>query len=165
MKRKSEILDAAGQAALHHTLLKNIRRRGHIQIDSDPTGELELSLFRAGFPKPAREYHFARDVVGEGKQIRKRLAAVGLLDWRFDLAIPTMKIAFELDGGTRMIRRGPRGIMVGGRHNGPKDMMKLNHAQKLGWRVFRFTNEMVRDGTANIFIWNLAADIAQEKQS
>lgn len=165
MKSKAEILDAAGQAALHHTLMKSIRRRGHIQIDSDPTGEIELSLFRAGFPKPVREYHFARDVVGEGKQIRKRLAVAGLQDWRFDIAIPTMKIAIELDGGTRLIRRGPRGIMVGGRHNGPKDMMKLNHAQKLGWRVFRFTNEMVKDGTANLFIWNLAADIAQKEKA
>lgn len=159
---KSKILNAADQAALHHTLMKSIQRRGHFQISNDPTAELELSLFKAGFPKPEREYHFIRDFVGHGKNIRKRIAAAGLADWRFDLAIPSKKMAFELDGGTRLIRRGPRGIMVGGRHNGAKDIMKLNHAQRFGWKVFRFTNEMVKDGTANLFIWNLAANIKQK---
>ena len=53
--------------------------------------------------------------------------------WRFDYAIPDLKIAFEIDGG----------VWDYGRHNRPQgyinDMEKLNNAASMGWLVLRFT--------------------------
>lgn len=146
----------SAQNVMDRALLKTLRKRGYFKIAI--VDEVELSLLQAGFRKPIREYHFARETITGKKNIRKQLAINNLRDWRFDLAIVDIKIAFELDGGTRMVRRGPKGVMVGGRHNNADDIMKINHAQRIGWKVFRFTNEMVKNGTANQFIWNLAAD-------
>lgn len=53
--------------------------------------------------------------------------------WRFDYAIPDLKVAIEIDGG----------VWDYGRHNRPQgyinDMEKLNNAASLGWLVLRFT--------------------------
>lgn len=53
--------------------------------------------------------------------------------WRFDYAIPELKVAVEIDGG----------VWDYGRHNRPQgymdDMEKLNNAISLGWYVLRFT--------------------------
>ena len=53
--------------------------------------------------------------------------------WRFDYAIPELKVAIEIDGG----------VFDYGRHNRPQgyinDMEKLNNAASLGWLVLRFT--------------------------
>ena len=53
--------------------------------------------------------------------------------WRFDWALPDQMIAFEFDGG----------VWTGGRHTRGEgfslDCEKLNTAQLMGWRVFRFT--------------------------
>lgn len=53
--------------------------------------------------------------------------------WRFDYAIPSHKIALEVEGG----------VWTQGRHVRPKgflsDMQKYNTAALLGWRVFRTT--------------------------
>lgn len=52
--------------------------------------------------------------------------------WRFDYALPELKIAIEVDGG----------VFTGGRHSGGigqvKDMEKMNYAASLGWLVFHF---------------------------
>ncbi len=57
--------------------------------------------------------------------------------WRFDLALPRLKIAIEVEGGL-FLPRGSRGWMA---HASPtaiqRDMEKYNRAQALGWRVFR----------------------------
>jgi very-short-patch-repair endonuclease len=57
--------------------------------------------------------------------------------WRFDFAVPALKIAVEIEGGA----------WVHGRHNRGKgyinDMEKYNHAQLLGWKVFRFTPSQI----------------------
>lgn len=62
--------------------------------------------------------------------------------WRFDFAWPAHKVAVEIDGGT----------WIAGRHSrGPgyrKDCEKLNEAILLGWKVFKFTSDMVKDGAA-----------------
>lgn len=62
--------------------------------------------------------------------------------WRFDFAWPTKMVAAEIEGGTRK----------GGRHNKhaglTEDAFKYNSATLLGWRVFRFTTEMVHSGCA-----------------
>lgn len=53
--------------------------------------------------------------------------------WRFDYAIPSHRIAIEIDGG----------VWQQGRHNRPKgyiaDLDKFNHAAAEGWRVLKFT--------------------------
>lgn len=62
--------------------------------------------------------------------------------WRFDLAWPEKMLAVEVDGGT----------WTGGRHTTGKgyegDSRKVNRAVLLGWRVLRYTSNMVRDGEA-----------------
>ncbi len=53
--------------------------------------------------------------------------------WRFDLAVPSRKIAFEYEG---IFRGNTRHI----RNTGySKDCEKYNHAALLDWRVYRFT--------------------------
>lgn len=78
--------------------------------------------------QPEREYRFHLPEDGE-KQRR----------WRFDIAYPDAKIAFEVDGGT----------WSGGRHVNPigyeKDCEKFNMAVAQGWRVFRLTPKMITE--------------------
>ena len=62
--------------------------------------------------------------------------------WRFDYAIPALKIAVECDGG----------VWTGGRHVSPKgymkDMEKFNAAAELGWVVLKYTpQQLVTIGT------------------
>jgi len=101
----------------------------------DPTTLLLLQLRANNIPLPIREHRF--------HATRK---------WRFDFAWPDSKIAIEIDGGTRMIRVGKNGIMVGGRHNSAADIEKINTAQSLCWKVYRFTPEMIRKGAAIKFL-------------
>lgn len=58
--------------------------------------------------------------------------------YRFDYAIPDLKIAIEIEGG----------IYVFGRHNIPtgytEDCIKYNIAQNEGWVVYRFTTEQIK---------------------
>ncbi len=60
--------------------------------------------------------------------------------WRFDFAWPEKRLAVEIEGGT----------YTRGRHQRPvgfaDDCRKYNHAALLGWRVLRFTGDMVRSG-------------------
>ena len=62
--------------------------------------------------------------------------------WRFDFAIPDLKIAIECEGG----------IYSNGRHVRGKgfenDCEKYNQAVLDGWRVLRFTGRMVKSGEA-----------------
>lgn len=61
--------------------------------------------------------------------------------WRFDFALKN-KIAVEIEGG----------IWVSGAHSRGKhfesDCEKYNEAALLGWRVFRFSPDMVKKGIA-----------------
>lgn len=62
--------------------------------------------------------------------------------WRFDYALPALRIAVECDGG----------VWTGGRHVSPqgyvKDMEKFNAAAELGWVVLKFTpQQLVTIGT------------------
>lgn len=72
-------------------------------------------------PDPEAEYPFAAEM-------RRR--------WRFDWAFPAYKVAVEVDGGQWQAH--------GGRHSRDTDRDKLNHAAMLGWRVFRFSPQMLR---------------------
>ena len=62
--------------------------------------------------------------------------------WRFDGAYREYMLAYECEGGTYI-----RGRHV--RADGfEKDCEKYNAAAILGWRVLRFTTEMIADGRA-----------------
>ena len=82
-----------------------------------------------GVPEPEREY-----IVQLGRK------------WSFDFCWPDKKIAVEIEGG----------VFSGGRHTRPKgfinDIEKYNTATCLGWRVFRFTTQMVKSGEAIEFV-------------
>lgn len=62
--------------------------------------------------------------------------------WRFDFAWPAVYVAAEVEGG----------LWIKGRHNRAegfrKDCEKYNEAVLHGWRVLRFTPEMVESGEA-----------------
>jgi Uncharacterized protein conserved in bacteria len=87
--------------------------------------ELAAHITYAGLPPPEREYRFAPP---------RR--------YRADFAWPDRRVIAEVEGGT----------YSGGRHVRPKgyenDCNKYNLAALGGWRVFRFTGGMVRDGSA-----------------
>ena len=80
-----------------------------------------------------------RDAVAEWKFHKDR-------KWRFDVAIPTDQLAFEIDGAIWTRGRHARGAGI------KKDNEKINTAQALGWRVFRFTPDEVKCGEAAKFI-------------
>ena len=62
--------------------------------------------------------------------------------YRFDFAWPTRKVAVEIEGGIWNEGRHTRG--AGFR----ADCSKYNLATIAGWRVLRYTSDMVQDGSA-----------------
>jgi very-short-patch-repair endonuclease len=62
--------------------------------------------------------------------------------WRFDFSIPRLKIAIEVEGATWARGRHTRGSGF------EKDCEKYNEATIMGWRVLRFTTDMVISGEA-----------------
>lgn len=79
-----------------------------------------------------------------GLEIRREYRFHETYQYRFDYAIPSLKIAFEIEGG----------IFIYGRHNKPigytEDVIKYNLATAYGWSVYRFTTTMIRN---NVFIY------------
>jgi len=74
-----------------------------------------------GGPKLTREYRF--------HESRR---------WRFDFAIPEIRYAFEVEGGTFSRGGHSRGVGYA------KDCEKYNAAALAGWSVFRFDTKMIR---------------------
>ena len=65
--------------------------------------------------------------------------------WRFDVAIPSLMLAFELDGGK----------WSGGHRRGnalEADYERQNAAILDGWKLFRFTNDQAKNGYMKNFI-------------
>lgn len=62
--------------------------------------------------------------------------------WRFDFAYPHLKLAIEVEGGS----------WINGRHSRGKgmsaDCVKYNTAIIDGWRVMRFTSDLIKSGEA-----------------
>lgn len=89
---------------------------------------LLVQLKAAGLPLPVEEYRF--------DDSRK---------WRFDYAWVERGIALEIEGGTRSVPGGGRHQ----RHKGyQNDCRKYNRATLSGWKVLRFTSEMIASGEA-----------------
>ncbi|HXJ76227.1 MAG TPA: hypothetical protein VNM37_25440 [Candidatus Dormibacteraeota bacterium] len=88
---------------------------------------LLLHLQAAGLPEPVREYVFARP---------RR--------WRFDFCWPAVNLAVEVEGGqwSRVPGRHQRGAGLA------QDATKYNTAVLRGWRVLRFTRDMIDSGEA-----------------
>lgn len=62
--------------------------------------------------------------------------------WRFDYAVPSIKLAVEYDGHGLTGRNRAANSHVGGHASltgMSGDCEKINEAQRLGWRVVRFT--------------------------
>lgn len=92
---------------------------------SELENNLAIQIRALKLPAPEREYRFAPP-----------------LRFRFDFAWVEQMLAAEVQGGTWTNGRHSRGV---GYH---QDCYKANIATLAGWRVFRFTAEMVKDGTA-----------------
>ena len=88
----------------------------------EATPDLFLRLLQERFP--------GREIVKEHRFHSERR-------WRFDYALPKLKIAVEIDGAVW--------AAGGGRHNRAAgyvaDMEKLNTAASMGWLVLRFTTD------------------------
>lgn len=106
----------------------NIAEVQKLQKRADRTQyeDLLVSQIKAlELPQPVREYRFCPP---------RR--------WRFDLAFVQQKLGIEVDGGA----------FSGGRHTRGQgfsnDLEKFNAATIHGWRVLRFTPDMVTSGAA-----------------
>lgn len=100
-------------------------RSGKRQSMSVLEAQFALRVRGAQLPEPRREYRFDAD---------RR--------WKFDFAWPDWKIAVECEGG----------IWTQGRHTRAlgfeADCSKYNAATVQGWRVLRFTSNMIQSGAA-----------------
>lgn len=85
---------------------------------------------RAGLPTPEREYRF--------HPIRK---------WRFDFAYSKKKIAIECEGAVWSRGRHTRGAGFIG------DCQKYNAAQLLGWKVLRYSSDMIDEAVKDLKIF------------
>ena len=56
--------------------------------------------------------------------------------WKFDFAIPELKVAVEIEGGVYTNGRHTRGVGYA------KDCEKYNNATLEGWRLFRLTSNL-----------------------
>jgi very-short-patch-repair endonuclease len=63
--------------------------------------------------------------------------------WAFDFCFPAQMVAIEIEGGTLFGKsRHSRGVGF------EQDCRKYNTATRMGWKVYRFSTEMVKRGEA-----------------
>ena len=99
---------------------------------------------RPSLPKPGSpgEEAFALHCRAERLQVEREYCFHSERKWRFDFAFPSEKIAVEIEGGV---------FKYGGHSRGKgyeKDCEKYNSAVIMGWRVLRYSTDMVLAGTA-----------------
>lgn len=97
--------------------------RARLQVE--PPGE---RAFKTAITQVSR--HFSQKMQTQLKFHPKR-------KWRLDFAWQTQKVAVEIDGG--------QWCPNGGRHNRDSDRDKINNAVLLGWLVFRFSTQQIKD--------------------
>lgn len=100
-----------------------------MKIKIDPATLFMYQLTGTKLPYPKREFRFH-----EKRQ------------WRFDFAWPESKLAVEIEGGTWINGRHTRGLGYA------KDCEKYNEATRAGWKVYRFTSNMIIEGKAIKFL-------------
>ena len=105
---------------------------------SDLEDLLAQHIQYAGLPTPEREYRFAPP---------RR--------YRADFAYPDRMLLIEVEGGVWV-----RGAHTRGGHYN-SDCEKYNLAAKLGYRVLRFTSNMIKDGSALMTIEEVLNEKAQ----
>src|SRR3990167_655754 len=109
---------------------RNAKRRdkceaGMVYKESEGEFELTLQMKIAGLTGWKREYRF--------DPVRM---------WRIDFAWPQIRLAVEVDGGNWSGGRHVRGAGFA------KDAEKQNAMTLAGWRLLRYTTEMVKSGIA-----------------
>ena len=96
---------------------------------------LELWLQGASLPAAVRECTFAK---ADGRR------------WRIDFAWPDYRVGVEVDGGGRLVRwqtnprTGRSQPVAVGQHGTSTDYEKLNYCALKGWRILRFTPDMLK---------------------
>jgi hypothetical protein len=75
--------------------------------------------------------------------------------WRFDVAWPDRRVAFEIEGGIWLQTKSGRSAGHAHPDRFIRDIDKYNTAAALGWRVFRVTPDMIR--SAGGLYWALRA--------
>jgi very-short-patch-repair endonuclease len=103
---------------------------------SEGVNALLTHIRQVGLPEPQTEVRF--------HPTRK---------WRFDLAWPERMTAVECDGAIWTRGRHTRG---GGME---EDNVKINEAQRLGWKVFRFSTGQVTSGAAIQFLEQVLREV------
>jgi len=119
-KQAAQWIAGAGSTA-GGELVRALRSTGPAPIVLEYLQQLDL----AGLPAPELEFRF--------HPVRQ---------WRADFAWPAHMILAEYEGGT----------WTGGSHTRGRryesDCVKYNTATLAGWRVLRFTHDLVKNGTA-----------------
>lgn len=94
-------------------------------------------------PLSAGEETFALHCKAHGFTPEREFKFCNGRKWAFDFAFPESKVAIEIEGGTRFGKsRHSRG------QGFVNDCEKYNAATRLGWKVYRYSTEMVMLGTA-----------------
>lgn len=65
---------------------------------------------------------------------------------RFDLVFPAQMVAIEMEGGTFTGGRHTRGVGYA------QDCWKYNRAAELGWRVLRYTTDMINNDPEQVIM-------------
>lgn len=111
-------------------------------MKSELEEHLLANIRQLSLSEPLRQYKFVAQLLGEGKGVRKRIAESGLKNWQFDFCWPEYRLAVEVEGGT----------WINGGHNRgayyEDNCRKYNAALEMGWRVLRYTGDMVKSGEA-----------------
>lgn len=96
-----------------------------------------LSRMNHGKPR-AQKFDVCWPAVGAGFPPVAEYRGIPGRDFRFDYAWPSIRVALEIDGGVWM-RRGGHTTGTGKTRDCEKDWL----AAQFGWRVIRWTSEMV----------------------
>ena len=71
--------------------------------------------------------------------------------WRFDFALPSMRLAVEVDGMLYGDKKGGHQTPAGFERDREKDA----EGMIMGWQILRVTPKMLRDGSAYVYIREL----------